>query len=247
MRFLGIVVAAMATTMAFAFEEGESACPALAEGETAFPTCEECLSNNCGYAIDEGDCVADCSTVTDTECFSLATSSGEDAAAICELAAAATRATNTTGGDEAVAETEEEFCAVATSTCEECIAAGCGFTADDGDCLSSCDQVNDGAECISDAASCSTSGEDDAVAETEEEFCAVATSTCEECIAAGCGFTADDGDCLSSCDQVNDGAECVSDAASCSSTGDSFSSSSYKARVVGLLLAVVANLLVIAA
>jgi hypothetical protein len=148
-------------------------------------------------------------------------------------------------GGEAEAETEEEFCAVATSTCEECVAAGCGYTADDGDCLSSCDQVNDGAECVSDAASCSVGGE--AEAETEEEFCAVATSTCEECVAAGCGYTADDGDCLSSCDQVNDGAECVSDAASCSSSGDSSSSSSFKMEMIGLLLAMVPNFVVIAA
>jgi hypothetical protein len=126
-----------------AIEGEEEPCPAFAN-QTGSPTCEECISSSCGYAVDHGDCVKDCATVTDTECFSLTTSNTTVVADICTMASAG-------GGG---GEVEEAMCAAfetsgATPTCETCVEAGCGWTSDDGDCLKDCDEVNDGAECVS--------------------------------------------------------------------------------------------------
>jgi hypothetical protein len=43
-----------------------------------------------------------------------------------------------------------------------------------------------------------------------EQMCPTVHTTCQGCIAVGCGWTADDGDCLKSCAEVDDGAACVS-------------------------------------
>jgi hypothetical protein len=120
--------------MSHAFEGDEEACPAF-EGSTNFPSCIDCVESNCGYAKDDGDCVKNCTTVTDTECFSLETYAGSNATEICKMAQdeVVCAAFDGTGG---------------TPTCETCVEAGCGWTADDGDCLESCATVNDGAECV---------------------------------------------------------------------------------------------------
>ena len=202
-----------------AFEGDEEPCPAFAnltDGD-AFPTCLLCVENDCGYAVDEGDCVKDCATVNDTECFSLsANPDAADADAVCALAAEAS------GGDNngTTSPPEEEMCAAfetsgETPTCETCLEAGCGWTADDGDCLKDCGEVNDGATCLSPP---TDGGNVTSVCEgggmPEEEMCAAfeasgKTPTCETCLEAGCGWTEDDGDCLKDCLEVNDGAKCL--------------------------------------
>lgn len=135
------------TRSSHAFEGDEEPCPAFAnQTDGSFPTCDECLSSSCGYAADEGDCVKDCASVTDTACFSLATSNTTVVADICALASS--------GGGGGGGEVEEEMCAAfetsgETPTCETCVEAGCGWTSDDGDCLKDCGEVNDGAACVS--------------------------------------------------------------------------------------------------
>ena len=135
------------------FEGDEEPCPAFATQTTEFPSCIDCISAGCGYVTDEGDCIKDCSTVPDSACFSNMTNSDLNASGICFLAG------NTTSRNAAtsVEGTEEAMCPESngdTSTCDLCIAAGCGWTADDGDCLLSCDEVNDGAACVSEASAC---------------------------------------------------------------------------------------------
>jgi hypothetical protein len=124
----GILIA-----MSHAFEGDEEACPAF-ETATEFPSCSDCVENNCGFAKDDGDCVKNCTTVTDTECFSLEKYPNSTATEICTMAV------------------EEVLCGAfgqgETPTCETCLKAGCGWTDDDGDCLESCATVNDGAACL---------------------------------------------------------------------------------------------------
>jgi hypothetical protein len=122
-----------------ALEGNEEACPT---GE--IQSCESCLESDCGYVTDAGDCVTDCSTVTDSPCYSFVTNAGEDSASICAMAA------STTADGPAVQ--EEVMCGAFASgekaTCVTCLEAGCGWTADDGDCLQDCATVNDGAVCL---------------------------------------------------------------------------------------------------
>jgi hypothetical protein len=210
-------VVAVLTRPSLALEGEEELCPAFAN-QTEFPSCEDCVSSSCGFAVDDGDCVKDCAAVTDTECFSLATSNTTVVADICALASA--------GGGGGEVE-EEEMCATfetsgETPTCETCVEAGCGWTSDDGDCLKNCGEVNDGAACVSKSGSQTAAsvceagaGEGGGGEVEEEEMCAAfetsgATPTCETCVEAGCGWTSDDGDCLKNCGEVNDGAACVS-------------------------------------
>ena len=65
-----------------AAEGGEVPCTAAGDS----PTCESCVGVACGYAIDHADCVMDCDTVMDSECFSLARQSGSNTTDICAMA-----------------------------------------------------------------------------------------------------------------------------------------------------------------
>ena len=59
-----------------------------------------------------------------------------------------TSTTSSSGGDRVEVMCPAFEKASEPPTCVECLEAGCGWTEDDGDCLESCDTVNDGAECI---------------------------------------------------------------------------------------------------
>jgi hypothetical protein len=76
MKFSKIVFAVFSAliVLSSAFEGGEEACP---DYQDSPPDCEKCVSADCGYVIDEGDCVKDCLTVTDSECFSVNATGGE--------------------------------------------------------------------------------------------------------------------------------------------------------------------------
>jgi len=167
-----------------ALEGAEEACPAFAQGET--PSCEDCVMAECGYAQDHGDCVSDCTTVTDTTCFSLAANSGMDVGDICAMAVVdgAADPNAAAGGNDALP-------AVTDAAPVDGAAAGGGGAPADGAAV------------------------DAAAAGVEEIMCAAFegssdSPTCESCVDSGCGWTSDDGDCLLDCAQVNDGAECIS-------------------------------------
>ena len=70
------------------FEEGEEPCPDVSDAND----CISCVTANCGYVIDHGDCVKDCLTVLDSECFST-NSTGGEVADICASAAEAQNGT----------------------------------------------------------------------------------------------------------------------------------------------------------
>ena len=97
MKFSKIVFAIFSalTVLSSALEEGEEACP----NYQGSPDCEACVSADCGYVIDVGDCVKDCSTVMDSDCFSVNATGGE-VADICTKAAARKNKTSTGVGGE---------------------------------------------------------------------------------------------------------------------------------------------------
>jgi hypothetical protein len=87
MKFSKIVFALVSALIvkSSALEGKEEACPDY----DGAPDCEACVSARCGYVIDEGDCVKDCATVPDSECFSFNVTSFNVTKDICAKAAAA--------------------------------------------------------------------------------------------------------------------------------------------------------------
>jgi hypothetical protein len=228
--YLFVSFVLIATTLPLGNAEQEQLCPAFeASGET--PTCETCVEALCGWTDDDGDCLKDCNEVN-------------DGAACVELGANQVAADVCGKGNSTA---EEEMCAAfegssTAPTCEACVEAGCGWTDDDGDCLKDCNEVNDGAKCVSTKEACGSGG----ITGTEdEEMCAAfegssTAPTCETCVEAGCGWTDDDGDCLKDCNEVNDGAACVSTKEGCNPGSGSSAAIERFMSVIALMFAPIA-------